>query len=140
MDLQSASEVNLNSNVDARIRNPLAGIPHDQLLLDVEEFAREKELLDILPFLSKGAVLAQNPAEYLTLKELDPADREIIGHEYTHRWSHPWPLYMTIILCSVGAATQSVFSPFAAAHIDRVTQRVGPDRVQRSQHVITFTF
>lgn len=50
------TSLNLNSNPQARIKNPLSGIPRAQLLRNVEAFAREKDLLDQLPVLTKGAV------------------------------------------------------------------------------------
>jgi hypothetical protein len=40
---------------------------------------------------------------------LDDDDRDIIRHEKAHKWSHPWTLYMTVIICSIGAATQLIF-------------------------------
>jgi hypothetical protein len=52
----TASEINLNSNIEARIKNPLAGIPRHQLLRNVELFAQEKGLVDEVPILSKGAI------------------------------------------------------------------------------------
>lgn len=48
--------VDLNANLRASIKNPLAGISRAQLLRSVEEFAKEKEMFDILPILSKGAI------------------------------------------------------------------------------------
>lgn len=39
-----------------RIRNPLAGIPHDKLLRQVDIFAHEQELTDIAPLLRKGKI------------------------------------------------------------------------------------
>lgn len=51
-----AADLDLNSNVTALIKNPLAGIPRDKLLLNVEAFAKEKELTEHLPILKKGAV------------------------------------------------------------------------------------
>jgi hypothetical protein len=53
--LEAASEIGLTSNIGVCIRNPLAGIPHDQLLRDVELFAEEKGLADELPILLRGA-------------------------------------------------------------------------------------
>jgi hypothetical protein len=120
------TSLNLNSNVEARIKNPLAGIPRSQLLRNVEIFAQEKGLSEEIPTLSKGAIctlpligiilaltrltqtVAQNPADFETLDVLDDSDRDIIRYENAHRWSHPFTLYMTIVLCSVGAATQLV--------------------------------
>jgi sugar porter (SP) family MFS transporter len=104
--VETASELNLNSNVEARIKNPLAGIPRAQLLRNVEIFAEEKQLTEELPILSKGAILAQSPADFETLDVLDDSDKDVIRYEYAHRWSHPMTLYVTIVLCSVGAATQ----------------------------------
>ncbi len=41
---------------------------------------------DILPYLRKGALLAQNPKDFETMPELDEADREIIRRETTRQW------------------------------------------------------
>lgn len=50
--------------------------------------------------------VAQEPAAYESLDLLDDEDRSVIQHEYAHKWSHPLTLYVTIFLCSIGAATQ----------------------------------
>jgi hypothetical protein len=94
------------ANLQTTIKNPLAGLSRVQLLRNVEEFARNKKLIDILPILSKGAVLAQNSAEFEELDELDDSDKDLIRRERSHKWSHPFTLYLTIFMCSVGAATQ----------------------------------
>jgi len=150
---QTASEINLNSNIEARIKNPLAGIPRAQLLRNVEVFAQEKGLTEELPILSKGAVrksrivstdvtcahattaVAQSPADFETLDVLDESDRDIIRYEYAHRWSHPFTLYMTIVLCSVGAATQLVFAHISTMSLapDTFKKRMGSDRIKRGQ-------
>jgi len=52
----TASEINLHSNVEARIKNPLAGLSRSQLLHNVETFAQEKDLVNEIPILSKGAI------------------------------------------------------------------------------------
>ncbi|KAJ9666756.1 hypothetical protein H2201_003160 [Coniosporium apollinis] len=56
------SSMNLNKNLDAKVSNPLADIPKDLLMRDVEEFATQSGLTDIIPGLKKGALIAQNPA------------------------------------------------------------------------------
>jgi len=89
-----------------RIKNPLHGIPKAQLLEDVENFANEYGLIDILPLLQKGALVAQNPAGVDQIAELDDADREALLIERTRRWHHPKMLYFTIILNSIAAAIQ----------------------------------
>lgn len=89
-----------------RIQNPLEGIPKEQLLQDVEDFARENDITDILPVLRKGALVAQSPHNTDRIHELDDEDRRILQEEKTHRWRHPRTLYFTIILNSIAAAIQ----------------------------------
>jgi len=84
----------------------LAGIPREELLHQVEEFATERELTHLLPMLQKGALVAQNPLEFDTIPELDEDDRNVLREEITHKWRQPLSLYLTVILCSVGAAVQ----------------------------------
>ncbi|KAF8339671.1 uncharacterized protein EI90DRAFT_3279266 [Cantharellus anzutake] len=96
----------LNNNVNARIQNPLHGIHRDDLLRDVERFAREKDLEEQLKLLQKGALLAQNPSQFETIPELDEADRQAIRREKTHRWDQKWDLYKTVVICSIAAAVQ----------------------------------
>ncbi|KAL5528513.1 hypothetical protein ACEPAF_7649 [Sanghuangporus sanghuang] len=97
---------NLNANVSARIKNPLLGIPEEQLMADVEQFAREKDMEDILPLLKHGAIAAQNPLDFETQKGLTGEERDVLRYEITHKWKQPRSLYFTIILCSIGAAVQ----------------------------------
>ncbi|KAL5485353.1 hypothetical protein ACEPAI_7995 [Sanghuangporus weigelae] len=97
---------NLNANVSARIKNPLLGIPEEQLMADVEQFAREKDMEDILPLLKHGAIAAQNPLDFETQKGLTDEERDVLRYEITHKWKQPRLLYFTIVLCSIGAAVQ----------------------------------
>jgi hypothetical protein len=89
-----------------RIKNPLRDIPKEQLLRDVENYAKEYDLNDIVPLLQKGALAAQNPTDFENIPELDEADRQCLREEVTHRWKHPWVLYYTVILNSIAAAIQ----------------------------------
>jgi hypothetical protein len=84
----------------------LADIPKDQLLQDVDNFAKQNGLADILPLLRKGALVAQRPRDFETMTELDETEKETLRREVTHRWRHPWTLYYTIILNSIAAAIQ----------------------------------
>lgn len=58
------------THIGARLKNPLAGVPRETLMSDVEEFARQKNLEHVLPQLKKGALLAQNPHDYDNMPEL----------------------------------------------------------------------
>jgi hypothetical protein len=76
------------------------------LLADVDSFAAEYDLMEILPYLRKGALVAQSPANIDRISELDDADRTVLREEVTHKWKHPRILYVTIILNSIAAASQ----------------------------------
>lgn len=56
--------------------------------------------------LKKGALVAQDPAGFEDLEDLDDGEKDWLRKEVTHRWKHPWPLYYTIILNSIAAAIQ----------------------------------
>jgi len=47
-----------------RISNPLAGLPVDTILRDVEKFAEEKGLTEHLHLLKKGALVQRDPDNY----------------------------------------------------------------------------
>ncbi|RDA90098.1 hypothetical protein CP533_2562 [Ophiocordyceps camponoti-saundersi (nom. inval.)] len=97
----------LAENTTGEIRNPLQGIPRAELLDNVTRFQQDKGLpADILPLLQKGALVAQDPAGFEELEDLDDAEKVALREEVTHRWKHPWPLYYTIILNSIAAAIQ----------------------------------
>lgn len=89
-----------------RIKNPLAGIPKDQLLQDVDSFATRHNLEDIREELRKGALVAQAPLSFEHISELEETDRIVLREEVTRRWKQPKVLYTTIILNSVAAAIQ----------------------------------
>jgi hypothetical protein len=64
-----------------RIKNPLIGIPKEQLIRDVEAFAAENDLQDIAPWLIKGALVAQSPHHIDNIQELDSEDARILHEE-----------------------------------------------------------
>ncbi|RDB22336.1 putative polyol transporter 6 [Hypsizygus marmoreus] len=105
-DEEQQRKIDLANNVQAKIQNPLHGIPKATLLSQVEAFTRERGLEDKTDIFKKGALLAQKPRDFETLAELDEADRQIIRREKTHKWSQPRDLYLTVVICSLAAAVQ----------------------------------
>jgi len=81
---------------------------------DVEDFAAEHDLHDIIPELKKGAIVAQNPGSFDEMEELSAEEKDALRFEVTHKWRHPAKLYITIIVCSIGAAVQYVLRPLSA--------------------------
>ncbi|KAJ5132419.1 hypothetical protein N7448_006577 [Penicillium atrosanguineum] len=99
-------QVNLHNNVSAKIKNPLADLSQSQVLCDVEDFAQEYNVTDILPELKKGALVARDPAEFEAVPDLTDHEISALRDEVLHKWRQPKALYFTIILCSIGAAVQ----------------------------------
>ena len=89
-----------------RIKNPLAGIPKSLLLAQVTEFAKQNDLIEIEPLLHKGALVAQNPAEFDHVEGLTDGEALALKDEIIHKWRQPTALYFTVILCSIAAAVQ----------------------------------
>lgn len=75
---------------------------------DVDQFAAEKGLVDIVESLRKGALAAQSPhlSQIEGLTELDEVEKESLRSEVTNKWRQPKILYFTIILNSIAAAIQ----------------------------------
>ncbi|KAI1390551.1 uncharacterized protein F4822DRAFT_154141 [Hypoxylon trugodes] len=107
--VDATEHVDLNANLEARIKNPLKGIPREQLMRDVEAFAHEKNLVEYIPVLRKGALVAQNPNDFEDLdgeEALDEVEKTVLRDEILHRWRMPARLFLTIATCSIGAAVQ----------------------------------
>lgn len=55
--------------------------------------------------MKKGALVAQDPGNYENM-DLDEEEKAALRTEVTKKWSHPKLLYLTVIVCSIGAAVQ----------------------------------
>ncbi|KAL6246773.1 hypothetical protein RBB50_006080 [Rhinocladiella similis] len=102
----TVADLNRDKNLDAKISNPLADIPREQLLKDVEEFAARTGMTDEVELIKKGALVAQNPGNYENVTDLDDEERDALHVEVTKKWRHPKQLYITVAVCSIGAAVQ----------------------------------
>ena len=51
----------VGENVDAKLANPLQGIPQDKLIANAARFARHHGLEDLTEDFKKGALVAQEP-------------------------------------------------------------------------------
>lgn len=92
-----------------RIKNPLVGIPRRDLLRDVDEFCRIKELQTYRETIRKGALVAQDPTGYEDItgdEALTEQEVEALRNEVLHKWRITKVLLLTIITCSIGAAVQ----------------------------------
>lgn len=79
-------KVNLTNNVSARIQNPLSGKSQGELFADVDKFAAQYGLQDITDLVKKGALIAQNPAEFENVPGLTDDERTVLRDEVVHKW------------------------------------------------------
>lgn len=75
-------------------------------MTNVEEYAAQHGLQDILPALKNGALAGQKPNDLDSIAQLEQDDRLVLRQEVTRRWKQPWALYYTIVLNSISAAIQ----------------------------------
>ncbi|KAG1733548.1 hypothetical protein EDB19DRAFT_1929079 [Suillus lakei] len=96
------------ANVDAKLSNPLRGIPYDRLMADVEIFAQERGLTHLLPELKKGALVAQDSTCHDRLDIFTDEDKRILTEEVTHKWRQTSTLYYMVVMSSLAAAVQGM--------------------------------
>lgn len=129
------SQLENNSIAAAKLRNPLHGLSREQLMNDVDRFAKEKGLEDHIEGFRRGALLAQHPDRFEQMDELSENDKEQLRIEKLHRWRHPFMLYCTIFLWCVrvppfmllGYAQENIKSRALLQLSGRSCARLGPD-------------
>ena len=94
--------------LNAVFENPLAGIPPDQLMQDVEDFCHTYGLTDKVDVIKRGALVARDAAHATEVEGLTQEEKEALVNEKTHKWRHPWMLYWLCCMCSLSAATQGM--------------------------------
>ncbi|KAF8849552.1 hypothetical protein BDZ45DRAFT_604243 [Acephala macrosclerotiorum] len=105
-DPKDRINVSFSQNINAKICNPLAGIPKPELLASVAEFCNSYGLREHISIFEKGALVAQNPDHFDEIVELNAEDKEALQREITHKWHLPKDLWWTIAVCSLGSALQ----------------------------------
>ena len=86
----------------------MAHISPEQLKIDVEKFAQEEQLTEMTSLLMKGAFVAKDPPAFESVEGPTEDEKTAIRNQVLHKWRQPKELFFTIILCSIGAAVQSV--------------------------------
>ncbi|GLA79269.1 hypothetical protein AtubIFM56815_000057 [Aspergillus tubingensis] len=107
-----------SGGLNAVFENPLAGVPREQLLDDVERFCRQYGLEAHLDEFRKGALISQNPQGALDLPDLTEADKETLRREQTHKWSQPWQLYF--MASAVQGMDETVNNGAQAIYLDEL--------------------
>ncbi|KAJ7463227.1 hypothetical protein FB451DRAFT_463887 [Mycena latifolia] len=96
------------TSANAKLANPLRGIPREQLIREVDQFAEEKGLKHISAELRKGALVAQDPTAFESIDILDEDDKYHLRRELTHKFSQKPMLYYMVVMSSLAAAVQGM--------------------------------
>lgn len=88
-ELGQPERIDMSNNLAAKIKNPLAQLAHNELVSDVEAFAKEANLQAITPLLIKGALVAKDPASFETVPGLEEFEKQAIRDEVLHKWRQP---------------------------------------------------
>ena len=80
-------------DLNAVFENPLARVPDEVLMQNVEEFCQKFDMMEHIEDVKKGALVAKTPTEIENATFLNEQERESILREKTHKWDHPWMLY-----------------------------------------------
>ena len=72
----------------------------------MKDFARAKKLDQHLDLLKKGAQIAKDPRSFEVIRGITDAEKQALYNELHHRFRQPAGLYITIILCCIGATVQ----------------------------------
>ena len=94
--------------LNAVFENPLAGIPVEQLMRDVEDFCNQWGLSESVDMIKKGALVARDADKATEVDGLTPEEKDALVNEKAHKWRHPWMLYWLCCMCSLSAATQGM--------------------------------
>jgi hypothetical protein len=75
---------------------------------DYTRFIESYDLLDSADVFRKAAFLLQNEVRPEDGPNITKTELEALQAETDHKWSQPWSLYFTILMCSIGAVEQGM--------------------------------
>ena len=90
------------------IENPLNHLTPDELEKDARTFARTTGLEQYQDLMERGAKLAKDPQYFEVIPGVTDDEKQALRDERRRRFRQPRQLYLTIIICSIGAAVQYV--------------------------------
>lgn len=95
-----------NSKTLRSAHNPLEDIPRDRLVRQAREFVQENGLAEHTSLFERAILVAQQPSAFELMQELREEELQALRDEVTRKWHLPKAMWVTTILCSIGAAVQ----------------------------------
>ena len=84
----------------------MAHLTPEQLERDVRAFVRSKNLENHFELLKRGAQIAKDPRYFEHISGVTEYEKKALRDENARRFRQPLALYLTVIICSIGAAVQ----------------------------------
>lgn len=103
---RQSHKVDLISNTNARLANPLGDLSDEECMAKAADFAKAHNLP--VEAFTKGGLLAKRPTKFEFMKNLTETDKETLRAEVEHPYRQPSILYQLVIACSVAAAVQGM--------------------------------
>lgn len=73
--------------------NVLQALSKSQLLDNVDRFIREEGFEESADTFRRGALVAQQPKNFMNIEQLSDEDRTSLQYEADHKWGQPGTLY-----------------------------------------------
>lgn len=96
----------IQAHLRCSIENPLSHVTPEQLQRDVRSFVRSTGLEEYQELFEKGARIAKDPRYFEAIAGVTKEEKQALRDEKSRRFRQPLALYLTIIICSIGAAVQ----------------------------------
>lgn len=103
---RQSHKVDLVSNANAKLANPLGDLTDRECIKKAEAFAMENDLP--VEAFTKGGLLAKRPTKFEFMEGLSDTDKELLRNEIAHPYHQPKVLYHLVIACSIAAAVQGM--------------------------------
>lgn len=108
------------------IENPLSHLTPEQLQRDVRAFARSNRLDEHLELLERAAQIAKDPQYFNSISGVTEIEKQALHDERQRSFRQPRALYLTILICSIGAAVQGWDQTGSNGAVRRTPNPSGP--------------
>lgn len=106
LDRKQSNKVDLISNTNARLANPLGDLTDKECMDNAAAFAQANGLpVDVF---RKGGLLAKRPTKFESMENLSEEDKQKLRDEIKFPYRQPKVLYHLVVACSIAAAVQGM--------------------------------
>ncbi|KZO92569.1 hypothetical protein CALVIDRAFT_487233 [Calocera viscosa TUFC12733] len=94
--------------ISQKLENPLQGMSQAELIDAAEKYCTLHGMEEHLKMFKRGALLAAQPHNFDTVKDLTEDERVRLEEETTHKWRQPAMMYYVALISSLAAVVQGM--------------------------------